>query len=162
MHLAGGKILHTGSLDNIISWRHLYFFLILIPILCPDITSLAGSARKTGRRRWNGGARRYEDGRGSSLVSRTASFSLFRRWRMKMRVTRRRLVLISDRANDVPLPGSRAANTQAASTYICALPAPRRFMGIYLVPRGAPVSSLNKFRRGFVRFEDPWVPRIWQ
>lgn len=77
-----------------------------------------------------------------------------------MRVTRRRLVLISDRANDVPLPGSRAANTQAASTYICALPAPRRFMGIYLVPRGAPVSSLNKFRRGFVRFEDPWVPRI--
>jgi len=35
-----------------------------------------------------------------------------------MRVTRRRLVLISDRANDVPLPGSRAANTQAASTYI--------------------------------------------
>lgn len=34
-----------------------------------------------------------------------------------MRVTRRRLVLISDRANDVPLPGSRAANTQVANIY---------------------------------------------
>lgn len=34
-----------------------------------------------------------------------------------MRVTRRRLVLISDRANDVPLLGPRAANIQAVSIY---------------------------------------------
>lgn len=66
-----------------------------------------------------------------------------------MRVTRRRLVLISDRANDVPLPGSRAANTQAASTYICAL---RRNGEASTAPVygnlfSAPVSSLNKFRR---------------
>lgn len=58
-----------------------------------------------------------------------------------MRITRRRLVLISDRANDVPLPGSRAANTQAVSIlYTRSLPRAqgqpqsRQFMSIYLAP----------------------------
>lgn len=72
-----------------------------------------------------------------------------------MRVTRRRLVLISDRANDVPLPGSRAANTQAADIYAHCVPGASRararglFMKIYLAPRRThplPPLRLNKFR----------------